>query len=339
MGTRCGRNRDCTWLRQQPRPLLGFPRPAKRGSPLDEGGACTRRRRSRETSKGALGRRLPRRGAWRSCRVDPLPERALSQFRVLGDIRAVANALVELAYTRSWHGDLAEARALAGQGLELARAEDDRWRFADALAALAVASPPEQAIPLLEQSEAIFRECGDEMFAVRAQGNSGWLSAQAGDYEGARTKLEKTLVRGRQLGDVIIVGNGLINLGLTELLAGQLEPATAYLRDGLELARGPRLQLQSAEALGGLAGVAASLREVGEAARLKGAAQAIYEKIDAPLTPIDCRIEERLICPVRVAHEQAFEAAYAEGRAMSYDDAVAYGLDEGRSFSTSHKMT
>jgi predicted ATPase/class 3 adenylate cyclase len=266
-------------------------------------------------------------------------ERALSQFRVLGDIRAVANALVELAYTRSWHGDLAEARALAGQGLELARAEDDRWRFADALAALAVASPPEQAIPLLEQSEAIFRECGDEMFAVRAQGNSGWLSAQAGDYEGARTKLEKTLVRGRQLGDVIIVGNGLINLGLTELLAGQLEPATAYLRDGLELARGPRLQLQSAEALGGLAGVAASLREVGEAARLKGAAQAIYEKIDAPLTPIDCRIEERLICPVRVAHEQAFEAAYAEGRAMSYDDAVAYGLDEGRSFSTSHKMT
>jgi predicted ATPase/class 3 adenylate cyclase len=261
-------------------------------------------------------------------------ERALVQFRALGENRAVANALVELAFSRAGHGDLDEARALAAQGLELARAEDDRWCLADALAALAVASAPEQAIPLLEQSEAIFRECGDEMFAVRAQANSGWLSVRAGDYDAARARLQAALARARQLGDVIIFGNTLSNLGLTELLAGHLERAVAYLRHGLEHARRAHLQTQSAEALWGLAGVAASLGEVAEAARLNGAAQAIYERIDAPPTPIDRRIEERLIGPVRVAHERAFEVAYAEGRAMSFDGAVAYGLDEGRGFAS-----
>ena len=83
---------------------------------------------------------------------------------------------------------------------------------------------------------------------------------------------------------------------------------------------------------GGLESVAAvqSAREGhGRAARLLGAAARLREDAPAPLSPAERAITDAALASVRFAlGDEAFEAAWAEGRAMTLEQAVAYALDE-----------
>jgi predicted ATPase/class 3 adenylate cyclase len=257
-------------------------------------------------------------------------EHAVMIFRGLGDTRAVANALVELAYSRGVHGEEEKARLLVEEGLELARAVGDRWCVANALGArgaFASTSVVAQATALREGA-AIFIELGDEIFLGRARTNLGWLALLAEEYEEAGVFAHESLVSARRFADFVTVGINLGNLALSELLRGDLERAVAYLREGLELARRAHLKRHAAEAVWALGGVAAASGDVARAGRLHGAAEMIYESIESPPTAIDRRVEELLIRPARAADAPAFDAARAEGRAMSFGDALAYALEE-----------
>jgi predicted ATPase len=255
-------------------------------------------------------------------------EHAVTIFRKLRDTAAVANALVELAYSCGVHGEEEKARWLAEEGLELARAEGERWCLANGLCALASASEDAQARALYREGAAIFTELGDEIFLGRARANLGWLALVAEDYEEARVLAQESLASARRFADFVTVGVNLGNLALAELLGGDLERAAVHLREGLELTRRAHLKRHAAEAIWALAGVAAASGDLAGAGRLHGAAEVIYESIESPPTPIDRRIEERLIRPARAADEPAFDTAQAEGRAMSFRDTVSYALKE-----------
>jgi hypothetical protein len=63
------------------------------------------------------------------------------------------------------------------------------------------------------------------------------------------------------------------------------------------------------------------------AAWLFGAAEAARERIGAPLPPGDRPLYDRHLARARAdLDETAFDAAWAEGRAMTLDEAVAYAL-------------
>ena len=81
--------------------------------------------------------------------------------------------------------------------------------------------------------------------------------------------------------------------------------------------------------LAGLAQVAGAAGDAEGAARLFGAAEALRQAIGAPIHPPESALYESCIEAVRCRlGRQAFEAAWAEGRALSLEQAVAFALEE-----------
>jgi hypothetical protein len=82
--------------------------------------------------------------------------------------------------------------------------------------------------------------------------------------------------------------------------------------------------------LEGLAALAVALGQSERAARLFGAAEELREAMGfRPLWPSERAEHERPVTAVRTAlGQEAFAAAWTEGRAMSLEDAIAYALAE-----------
>ena len=105
---------------------------------------------------------------------------------------------------------------------------------------------------------------------------------------------------------------------------GDHERATALYRDSL------RHQMKearwgNAESLRRLAAMAEVQRRPDIAARLFGAAEAIREAIGAPLPPVSRADYERDVAAVRAQLDEAmFTSLWAEGRAMTIEQAIAY---------------
>jgi hypothetical protein len=112
-------------------------------------------------------------------------------------------------------------------------------------------------------------------------------------------------------------------------IADSLEALAALACEG----PGPRGACEGAGAGGELPEleVADSAGAVWRAARLFGAAAALREAIGAPMPPSEHEAYRRRVCRAReMLGEAAFDAARAEGRAMTPDQAIAYALQENR---------
>ena len=115
------------------------------------------------------------------------------------------------------------------------------------------------------------------------------------------------------------------------LARGEYERAGGLYRESLALQREVGEKRDIAECLEGLAGVAGEQGRAERATRLLGAAEALREEVGAPLPPADRARYERSVAAVRAGlDEETFESAWAQGRAMPLEQAVAYALDEHR---------
>ncbi|PLS79653.1 MAG: hypothetical protein CYG59_12140, partial [Chloroflexi bacterium] len=84
------------------------------------------------------------------------------------------------------------------------------------------------------------------------------------------------------------------------------------------------------ECLEGLAGVAAACGQAERTARLRAAAEALHEAVGAPLSPADrARYEQYLAAAGAQLDTAMFAAAWAEGRVILLEQAIAYALDNG----------
>ena len=119
----------------------------------------------------------------------------------------------------------------------------------------------------------------------------------------------------------------LIGAAFTFRLQGELARAITLFQEAL----GPLQELGDrwmlARSLEGLAAVHSLQSEHRRAARIYGAAEALRETIGAPVN-ISLRpdYDYRVADACRALGATVFEAAWAEGRAMSLDQAVAYAL-------------
>jgi tetratricopeptide (TPR) repeat protein len=152
-----------------------------------------------------------------------------------------------------------------------------------------------------------------------------------GDLRAAVPQLEESLALSRKLGDRRNTSMSLFTLGMTELRLGSLEQGAMLLEEGARIMRelGDRLgATYLALALGKLSALRGNHVR---AARLWGAAEALREQIGMSLSKFDLAASgyERDLEGVRSALEEAtFEAAWAEGRTMSFEQAVGYVLGE-----------
>ena len=134
------------------------------------------------------------------------------------------------------------------------------------------------------------------------------------------------------MGDQGDIARAQHNLGYVALREGDVAQAQALFKGSLALFQTVGIQRGIAECLVGLASTAASqgtCPAIVRAARLLGAAEGLREATGMQMWPADRREHDRVEADTH-AHldETAWAAAWAEGRAMTLEQAIAYALEE-----------
>src|SRR5262249_54046916 len=119
----------------------------------------------------------------------------------------------------------------------------------------------------------------------------------------------------------------LTNLGDVATRQGQYERAATRLRESLVLARELGDKYLTVGNLAEHAKLAAARGQAGHAARLSGAATRLGADLDLTVPAAERASLSRALSRARgQLGEEGFEQAWAEGRGMTRDEAVAYGL-------------
>ena len=134
----------------------------------------------------------------------------------------------------------------------------------------------------------------------------------------------------RRVGDRLCIRVSLYNLALARQAQGDLAGATALLEEGLSLSAEAEDDASVAYDLEGLAALALLQDHLERAARLFGAAEALLERVGG--VPVyayapDRSGHDRTVAAVRARLDRAaFEAAWAQGRALGRERAVEYAV-------------
>jgi len=125
------------------------------------------------------------------------------------------------------------------------------------------------------------------------------------------------------------LSDALNSLGWVALLRGDSERARALYAESIRAQREIGAKVTAPENLLGLACVAAARGETERAARLFGASEALPEAMGAPLEPGEIALQEPYLSAARSQlDERSWQEAWAEGRAMTLEDAISYALEE-----------
>jgi tetratricopeptide (TPR) repeat protein len=150
-----------------------------------------------------------------------------------------------------------------------------------------------------------------------------------GDYEGAGRAYEECLAISHEIGDRQREAIMLFDLGYVAQHQGNYERAESLIGQYLTLWREFGSKYFYAIGLAGLAGPVSARGDPERAARLLGASEALLEAVGVSLQCGDQFEVDRYETAVREQLDKAaFEAAWAEGRAMSLEEALTYALGE-----------
>jgi tetratricopeptide (TPR) repeat protein len=150
-----------------------------------------------------------------------------------------------------------------------------------------------------------------------------------GDYERAGAAYEECLTLCREIGAKLRETLTYDMLAVVAQHQGDYDRAEAIILEGLNPARELGSGYQIAYSLALLAGPVGAKGQPERAARLLGASEAVFEAWRVgPVTADQLEIDQYMADVRAQLDEAAFEAAWAEGRAMSLEEAVAYALGE-----------
>ena len=248
--------------------------------------------------------------------------------RQLGDPAILSRTLEAHAGREAMAGRLDVADALADEALECATTAGDDWVVAMAAYAKTMGASTtaelrarvDRAASLLDEAGNVFRLAG--LYASAAYG-----ALWDGDDRDAKELIDAALPIARELDHPFtwMVVHG--NLGLVALLNGDTDAACDEFREELTLCRELVVRPFASEGLRGLAAVAAVRGDVHRAACLVGAAAA--HRYGQPDDPVFDRLHTAFFEPARTQRgAHAWDAAARGGGALSFEDAIAYALEE-----------
>jgi predicted ATPase/class 3 adenylate cyclase len=250
------------------------------------------------------------------------------------DVARRAKLLSEAGTFAFFRTDFEHAIVLHGEALELYRQVGDDSGVAFALLCLGAQhmekGDHERAAPFLEESLALSRRIGDMRNIAGTLHNLAEVERQRGNYERAKTLGIQSIALSRQMEDrwqlAMVVGW----MGLLAVWSGDdHDLAERSLEEALALDRELGNWAYGAYCLEGFAGLAGARGQGARAARLWGAAEALRTGIGAPPTPEARPYYERSMAATRtLLGEVAWEAAFAQGTAMSPEEAAEYALGE-----------
>jgi predicted ATPase/class 3 adenylate cyclase len=235
------------------------------------------------------------------------------------------DAAGSLAY---WQREEDDAEAHYGEALAIYRELRDRRGIAQTTYDLAfiplIRGIVEEGVPLLQEAISLYEELGDESAAARAKGDLGLFLMMSGDHRVALPLMEEALARTRQQGDLFRLADDLLRVSEAQRALGKHDEAR----------RGHLEALDSMERAGAPEGIAAVLQimasvesDLGRhqrAMRLFGAGRALAASIRGVDVPLPFQFADPVGDSRRAIGDEAVERALAEGRAMTWDQAVAY---------------
>jgi non-specific serine/threonine protein kinase len=244
----------------------------------------------------------------------------------------LAWALVAAGNAAFDQGDYEAAAFLTREAVQFARAAQDRWWIAYTLFVLGIAvhgSDLEAAQASADEGMALSQEEGDRWLMGRHLVVLGLVAWMRGNYGAARTFFGQTLQVSRDLADEWHTGMSLATLGYVTRRAGDCQEARALHQEGLPLFQRLGDRRGISWHLVGMAGVEAEQGRAERAARLLGAAAAVLEALGSPLPPPQQREYDRTVEQTQaLLGEEAFATLWAQGQAMTLEQAVAYALED-----------
>jgi non-specific serine/threonine protein kinase len=250
---------------------------------------------------------------------------------------ARARALYGAAYMAFVQGEYDVVQPLFAESLVISRAAGDLDAQATALNGLGHAAYQHRdydtAQAFHEQGLALRRTLHDALGISIALNNLGLVATSRGDYTLARAHMEESLALSRQLGDRWGVATTLNNLALVARGQEDYVAACTLIAESLAIRRELGDKYGIAFCLAGLAAVIGALGVgplgAARAARLFGATTALLDARHAQLETVYRDEYERTLASVQAALDPAtFAAAWEEGRAMSWQQAVTYAFGD-----------
>ncbi len=217
------------------------------------------------------------------------------------------------------------------QGLAIARDLGDKRASAFLLGHLGIVAMRQMAYSeageLYEEAVRLAREAGNKLVLSVCLSQQGILARVQGDLDQATVLHEEALALDRGTGDTAHESYTLRCLGIAMLQQGDYQRATEVFTKSLRLSRETGFRWMTFECVVGLAGVCGAHGEHDRAARLFGAAESLRENIGHHRSPQDQADYDRRVASTRSGlGEAAFTAAWAEGRAMTMEQAIEYAL-------------
>ena len=253
-------------------------------------------------------------------------EQALAQG---GSVKWRAKALNVAGMVASTQGDNARAQLMFEESLTLRRELGDQRGIANALNSLGVTAyfgqDYDTAVSRFEESLAIMRGLGDKSGTSRSLNNLGLIRENRGDYPGARAMFSEALALDSSMGDSNGMAVELLNLGDVSRYEADYPAARASYEESLRLT----ITLGNWQAAAKLLVLFANLDTLeghaNKAIRLISAADTLYRRFDLTIPAEERHDYDEALAEAKAKVESAaFEAAWAEGQAMSLEQAAAY---------------
>ncbi len=257
-----------------------------------------------------------------------LIEESLARNRAVGDKDAIAWSLFSLADNSGLQGEYTRGHALFEESLAIYRELGNKRGIATSLKESALwlfVAQGDQAIvrARLEESLALFRELGDKDGMAYYYWISGWVALSQGDTVTAQVLVDQSLALWQEIGNKWYTALSLGMLGKVAAHRGDLVAARAFHEESLAIAIASGDKWLTPFCLEELAAVVTAQGETVWAARLWGAAEALRYMVGSPLPPVFRADYERSVTAARTQlGEKAFTAAWAEGRAMTPEQAL-----------------
>jgi len=181
---------------------------------------------------------------------------------------------------------------------------------------------------LFDDSARQFRGVGDEHFELLATAVSAWICRLLGEYDRGRALDEDTLRRARAARNVRIEAHVLLGLAEAAHAAGETEEALSDLKRAYEVFRDLGARNELADSLMRFAEVVAA-RSATTAVRLLACADIAFKETTGASNSVVAARNARTLASVRTRlDEAAFADAWAEGGALTPDQAVELALAE-----------
>jgi tetratricopeptide (TPR) repeat protein len=244
-----------------------------------------------------------------------------------------AKALNVAGYLALSQGDYSRARELLEESLRLSQEPRNKGGIAGSLSNLGdvayMQGAYDRAGDLYEESLRLSQDLGDTRAIAYSLTSLGLVAYMQGDHERAQELYEESLRLSQELGDKGGIAGSLNNLAIVAYGQGDYSRARELLEESLRLEQQLGHNAGIAAALLGLAGVAGARQECERAVQLLGAAAAGRESIGAVQEPQEQEVIDDVSKAARdVLSAEAYERAWAQGRAMSTEEAIAYALLE-----------